>query len=99
MNLIDSFNAFLSNPLKFIADPTNTTIEYQTRKAVTSGMSKKEVEEVLQSKGFTKGSVVLEIFDSVAGGVQFIIKNLPLILILAFGIIMLSYLVPIFGKK
>jgi len=99
MSFIDSWNAFLSNPLKFIIDPANTTIEYQTKKAVTEGMSEKKVEETLQGSGFKKGSVVLETFNSITGGLEYIVKNLPMILILVFGIVMLSYLVPIFRKK
>lgn len=92
MNLIDSFNAFLSNPLKFISDPANTTLDYQTRKAVTAGMTKEEINTALTGQGFEKGSPIL-------ATIQFLSKNLPLILMLAIGLILLSYLMPVLRKQ
>ena len=92
MDLLTSFKAFLDNPLKFISDPANTTLEYQTKKAVTAGMTKEEINTALTGQGFEKGSPIL-------ATIQFLSKNLPLILILAVGLILLSYLMPILRLK
>lgn len=95
---LTSVNAFIDNPLKFLVDPTNTVLEYQTKTAVESGTSVKKVEETLQKEGFTKGSPVLETVDMLVGTGKFLMNNLPLVLFIVLLIVAAPYILP-FWKK
>jgi hypothetical protein len=93
-----SIGAFFSNPLKFLADPANTTIEYQTKKMVAEGRTAAEIEEALKENAMLKGAgPVKEIIDGAAKIVQFLLDNLPRILLL-FVVLMCVYFALKFAK-
>lgn len=98
MNLWASFKAFINDPLKFINDPANTTIEYQTQEAVKAGMSKAEVTDTLTKQGFIKGSPIRDIVNAVGSAAQFIVTNFHFIIIFAIGILFFIYVFPMFKK-
>ena len=78
-----SIGAFFSNPLKFLADPVNMTIEYQTKKMVAEGRTATEIDEALKETAMLKGAgPVKRIIDGAGKGVQFLLDNLPRILLL-----------------
>lgn len=93
-----SIGAFLSNPLKFLADPANTTIEYQTKKMTAEGRTALEIEEALKESAMLEGAgPVKQIIDGAAKGVQFLLDNFPRILLI-FVILMGVYFVLKFAK-
>jgi hypothetical protein len=97
-SIVDSFNAFLSDPLKFIADPANVTIEYQTEKMAAEGRTAAEIDEALKESGMKQGAgPVKAIIDGAAKIVQFLLDNLPRILLL-FVILMCVYFALKFSK-
>lgn len=78
-----SIGAFFSNPLKFISDPANAIVEYQTKKMVAEGRTETEIEEELKKIGVLKGAgPVKVIIDEVGKGAQFLLDNLPRIFFL-----------------
>jgi hypothetical protein len=86
-----SLGAFFSNPLKFVVDPTNTVIEYQTKKSLAEGKTAAEVEEELKQVGMLKGAgPVKVIIDAVGTTLELVSKNLPLIL-LGFVVLIALY--------
>ena len=88
-----SISAFWSNPLKFVTDPANTIIEYQTKKMAAEGKSEAEIEEALKDFGQLKGAgPVKVIIDTVGKTLELLTKYLPLILLGLAVIIGLYYL-------
>jgi hypothetical protein len=88
-----SIGAFFSDPLKFVGDPANTIIEYQTKKMLTEGKTAAEVEEELTKVGMLKGAgPVKVIIDAVGTTLELVSKNLPIILLGLVVIIALYYL-------
>ena len=98
MNLWASIGAFVDSPLKFLNDPAGVTLEYQTRKAVTAGMTKEQILKVFNEEGLGKDQFQ-KIYSAVLSAGEIIVKNLPLILMLAVGLILLFYLMPILRLK
>jgi hypothetical protein len=93
-----SIGAFLSDPLKFLADPANATIEYQTKKMAAEGRTAVEIDEALKQSGLKQGAgPVKAIIDGAAKIVQFLLDNLPRILLL-FVILMCVYFALKFAK-
>jgi len=87
-----SISAFLSNPLKFVGDPANTIIEYQTKKMVAEGRTETEIEEELKSFGQLKGAgPVKVVVDGIGKTLDFTLKNLPSILLLALIAVIAFY--------
>lgn len=79
-----SVRAFLSNPLKFIGDPSNAVIEQRTKELVEEGKTIVEIEEELTAAGLKKGAgPVKVIVDGIGKTVQFFLDNLPRILLVA----------------
>jgi len=77
-----SIGAFFSDPFKFVGDPANTIIEYQTKKRIAEGKSASEIEEELKEIGMLKGAgPVKVVIDTVAATLELLLKYLPLILL------------------
>jgi hypothetical protein len=91
-NFWTGFKAFLDSPLKFIADPPNTVIEYQVKVAATQGRTIAEIDQALSETGLSKGSVVGSVFDGVSNAFGFITRNLGLILVITLLIVVAWYI-------
>jgi hypothetical protein len=82
-NFWTSFKAFLNSPLKFVADPANTVLDYQVKLMAAEGRSMAEIDQTLTENGYLKGEgIVPKVFKGVVDLVDFTFKNLPLILFL-----------------
>ena len=87
-----SIGAFFSDPFKFIGDPANTIIEYQTKKMVAEGKTADQIEEELKEVGLLKGAgPVKVVIDTVAATLELLLKYLPLILLGLVLVIALNY--------
>lgn len=84
-----SIKAFFSNPLKFIADPTNAVIEYQTKELIKEGKSKEEITTILETEmGMIKGGGALrQVYEGVTKTLEFVNKNFMTILIIMLVLI------------
>jgi len=91
-NLWSSFKAFLDSPLKFLADPPNTVIEYQVKMAAAEGRTVAEIDQALSETGLSKGSVVGTIFDGVSNTFSFITKNMGMILVIVLLVVVGWYI-------
>src|SRR4030042_7196194 len=87
-----SISAFFSNPLKFVGDPANTIIEYQTKKMIAEGKSAPQIEAALKEIGMIKGAgPLVVIVDNIGKALDFTLKNLPSILLLALVAVVAFY--------
>jgi hypothetical protein len=86
------FKAFIASPLKFIADPANTTIDYQVKLMEAEGRSMAEIDQALQEGGMEKGGGITPIFKGLVDGMDFIFKNLSTILIIAVLVVIGWYI-------
>lgn len=87
-----SFKAFLNSPLKFVQDPANTTIAYQVKLMESEGRTMAEIDQALAEGGMLKGEgIVPKIFKGAVDGLDFIFKNLSLILFLVILIVVAWY--------
>lgn len=92
-----SIGAFLSNPLKFVGDPANAVIEYQTKKMAAEGKTVAEIEEALKEVGLLKGAgPVKVVLDGIGKTLDFTLKNLPAILLLALVAVIAFYSLRVF---
>jgi hypothetical protein len=93
-----SFNAFFSNPLKFVADPANAIAEYRVKTLVAEGATADQIEAELKRAGLLKGAgPVKVIIDTVGQVLEILLKYLPLILLGLAVLFVLFYFRP-FGK-
>lgn len=91
-NFWTSFKAFLNSPLKFVQDPANTVIAYQVKLMESEGRTMAEIDQALTEEGMIKGehpvvTSVKHLATGVVDGLDFILKNLPVILVLAVAIV------------
>lgn len=87
-----ALGAFFSDPLKFLSDPANTTIEYQTKKLVEEGKTADEIEETLKGSLLKGAGPVKVIIDTVGNTFDFVLKNIPLIILLLGVLLFLNYI-------
>ncbi|MCJ7485276.1 MAG: hypothetical protein MUQ25_03790 [Candidatus Aminicenantes bacterium] len=91
----DAIGAFFSDPLRFLVDPSNVTIEYQTKKMVEAGKTADEIQVELEEAGLKKGAgPVKVIIDTVGKTLELLLKYLPLIV---FGMALFLVL-SLFGR-
>lgn len=88
----DAAGAFFSNPLRYLVDPANTTLEYQTKQMIKDGNTKEQIISTLENAGFKKGSLVRDV-------VSFVTHNFSLILTLAILVLIVVYIVPLFRLR
>lgn len=87
-----SIGAFFSDPFKFVGDPANTIIEYQTKKMVAEGKTADQIEEEMKEVGMLKGAgPVKVVIDTVAATLELLLRYLPLILLGLVLVIALNY--------
>lgn len=88
-----SFRAFLSNPLKFLSDPANAVMEQRVTEAAGQGKTPAEIETELEAAGMLKGKgAAWVIVDTVGKTAQFLIDNLPKILLAAVVLLLAWYI-------
>ena len=94
----DSVGAFISNPLLSLSDPAAAALEYRIKQKIAAGETNDQIKKDLTDAGFQKGSPIVDVINGAGASINFLFKNLPLILILAIVVLVLMYVVPVFRK-
>lgn len=94
----DSVGAFISNPILSITDPDAAALEYRIKQKIAAGETSDQIKKDLTGAGFQKGSPVVDVINGAGTAINFIFKNLPLILMLAIVVLVIMYIVPVFRK-
>jgi hypothetical protein len=95
MDLGAAIGAFFSSPLKFISDPANTTLEYQTTQAKTQGVTDPQMETILKANDYQPGSPIQDAVNGLIGGISGIFKALPWIVLAVIVVLAVYFLYPL----
>lgn len=84
----DAAKAFFSNPLRYLVDPGNTTLDYQVKQMIKEGNTADQIESALNNAGYSKGSVVRDV-------IGFVTHNFSLVVTLIIIVLVVVYIVPV----
>lgn len=81
------FKAFLAAPLRFVADPGNTVLDYQIKLMEAEGRSLAEIDQAVTDSGMKKGAPIVQAAEYAVDGMDFLFKHLGAVLIIVFLIV------------